>query len=252
MKVVIVEDEQAAARRLTRLLGECNQDSEVVATLDSVAAAETWFQTCEPPDLILMDIELVDGSAFDIFERIEINVPIIFCTAYDKYAIQAFKVNSIDYLLKPIEVSDLRSALEKHRRLGNHERDFSTRLVELMRMIREAEPTKKERFLVKRGRKLLSLPISDVAFFHTKHKIVRLVTLEGKSHPLDYSLEDLEAMVPTADFFRANRQTLVSFWAIGSVESDLGRLRACLVSPSQPTVLISRERSRAFREWLDR
>ncbi len=252
MQVLIVEDELTAVRRLKRLLAECDSSITVLESLDSVSTSVAWLQSHPVPDLIFMDIQLADGLSFEIFEQVDMEVPIIFCTAYDKYAIQAFKVNSIDYLLKPIHQEDLQKSLEKYQKLHSQQTDpVQYDFQELMQQLSGAKKEYKTRFLVKVGTKLLSVPVEKIAYFYTEYKVVNLVTLDKKIFPLDCPLDEVERVVSPDMFFRVNRQTVISIQSVKNVENDAGRLYVSLTVPTQNTLTVSREKSSAFKHWLD-
>ncbi len=245
MNVLLVEDEQPAARRLRRLIRQVLPQANILALLDSVATTVAWLERNPQPDLILLDIQLSDGNSFTIFERVTVTAPIIFCTAYDHFALKAFKVNSVDYLLKPLQEKDLHKAVEKlqQRRPAPLDRALSRQLL--------TPPSYKPRFLVKAGAKLLSIAIDQIAFFFIQDKWVYLTTLQGKAYALDISLEEVESQVSPQAFFRANRQYLVGIRAVMNVETSGGRLFLRLQPDPGQGIGVSRERSSALKAWLD-
>ena len=251
MKVLIIEDEAAAARRLQKLLLEIDPGIEVLEQLDSIESCLIWLESSHPPvDLVLMDIHLADGSSFEIFKHTTIDAPIIFTTAYDEYAIQAFKVNAIDYILKPIKKADLETALEKFKRLQTRGHLNYQQLLEILQPAYQLSHTK--RFLIKFAQTIKVVDLKDVVYFYTEDKITFLVTKEGKRYPIDYSLEKLEAMLNTRQFFRINRQFILSIKAIKEMHTySKSRVRVNLDPPMDShRIIISSERSSRFKKWL--
>ena len=253
MKVLIIEDENTAVRRLKRLLTECDPAIEIIDCLDSIKGAVKWFQNNEAPDLVFLDIQLSDGVSFRIFDQVTIQVPIIFCTAYDQYALQAFKVNSVDYLLKPVEKEDLQQSLGKFENLKNQYKANASAVdvQELLKAFQEPKKETKGRFLAKVGKKFFFVPIEKVAYFYTEHKIVKIVTTEHKTYPIDHPLDELESLVSPETFFRVNRQYLISTHCIDNIENDYGQLMVKLNCPANaPAIAVSRDRAQTFKSWL--
>lgn len=256
MKVLIVEDEELAAEGLLQNLRRIEPKVEILAVLDSVREAVNWFSQNSMPDLAFFDIQLADGLSFSIFEQCNIICPIIFTTAYDEYALRAFKVNSIDYLLKPFEAEDLRKALDKWRLLSG-----STALqpdAEIMRLLMQQmsnqirQPSYKTRFMVKTGDHLHSINTSEIDYLYSENKIVWLRQQNGRKYLIDYTLEQLEEMLDPQDFYRINRKYIVSIGAIKSVAAYTNsRLKVLLKEPpDKEEVLISREKVEAFKGWM--
>lgn len=246
MKVLIVEDEEAAARRLRKLVAEIDPEIEVVAELDSIESTLLWAGENPFPDLILMDIHLADGSSFEIFNLLNIEKPVIFTTAYDEYAIQAFKVNAVDYLLKPIKRPELEQALNKFKRLEKSQRFDYDRLAKAMQ-----KETQAKRFLIRIGQHIRIVNIEEVAYFYTDSKITFLVTGEGKRYPIDYSLEKLEEMLDIQSFFRINRQFIIKIGAIKEMYAySKSRVKIDLNPPCEIQTVVSTERSPHFKKWL--
>lgn len=261
MRILIIEDELPAARRIEQLIRQQRPQVEILAVIDSISEAVKWFAQNPAPELILMDIHLADGLSFDIFQSIKIQSMVIFTTAYDQYAIRAFKVNSIDYLLKPFELVDLQKALEKWRLL----RADSSSIVpgpdaELMRLLMQQmssqirQPSYKTRFMVKIGDHLHSITSAEIDYLYSENKIVWLRHQNGRKYLIDYTLEQLEDMLDPDDFYRINRKYIISIGAIKSVASYTNsRLKVLLKEPpDQEDVLISREKVEAFKGWLGR
>lgn len=246
MKVLIIEDESAAARRLTKLLHELETDIEIVGQPDSIEASLLWFEQNPMPDLIFMDIHLADGSSFEIFNHMEIEKPVVFTTAYDQYAMQAFKVNAIDYILKPIKKSELEQALTKYRRWAKPPSlDYSA----LANAMQRDEYNK--RFLIRFGQNIKVVEFRDVAYFYTEDKITFLITKEGKRYPVEQSLEKLEDMADPRSFFRINRQFIVNIEAIREMYAfSKSRVKLLLEPPCDKETIVSTERSPVFKKWL--
>jgi DNA-binding LytR/AlgR family response regulator len=247
MKVVIIEDETAAARNLAAIVRKVIPDVEILATLESIEETVEWFGSHEAPDLLFMDIHLADGESFRIFDRIDIPCPIIFTTAYDEYALEAFKVNSIDYLLKPIKEAELARAIEKLQRLSGSE--LTRRREEITEMARNRDEQKV--FLIPVRDKIVPLKIEDVAFFYTTDEKVRAFDYEGNSLPMDRSLDKLLRLLSEVDFFRANRQFIVARNAITDISVWFGsRLSLNLKVKSPERIVISKDRVPEFKRWF--
>ena len=248
MKVLIIEDENPALQKLIRLLKNIDPKIEVVAMLKSVEEAINWFITNPSPDLIFMDIQLEDGLSFDIFENCRIEAPVIFTTAYDEYAIKAFKVNSVDYLLKPVAQNELKNAIDKYNHIHgiNH--------LQLESIVKQLQSSKKERFLIKIGEHYKSVSISNISCFYISERCTFLFTDMGKSYPLDHSLEQLEQLIDAKLFFRVNRTHIVNFHAIKDVIAySSNRMKINLINPiEEDEILVSRERVSDFKKWMDR
>lgn len=246
MKAVIIEDETAAALNLKAILKEVAPGVEVVETLESVEESIAWLRTNPQPDLLFMDIHLADGDSFRIFDAVEITAPVIFTTAYDRYALEAFKVNSIDYLLKPLNTADVQRALDKLLRLSKGERsDYGSRVRTLAAARRE------QTFLVHVRDKIIPLKREDIAFCYTCNEKVTAYTFSGESYPLDKTLEALQAVLPEADFFRANRQFIVSRRAVKEISVWFGsRLALNLTLETPERIVISKARVPEFKTWL--
>lgn len=247
-RVVIVEDETAAAVNLRSMLMAIDPSTEVVATLESVEEGVEFFTQTFDADVVFMDIHLADGESFRIFQSVDIKVPIIFTTAYDEYALQAFKVNSVDYLLKPFKEEDLRRALDKLDRLTGAERAEERERRD--KMVAEAQPSV-ETMLVRYKDKIIPVKMDDVAFFYTFAERVTLTTLEGITYPVDKTLEALSGQLPTDRFFRANRQFIVSRNAVKDIAVWFGsRLALNLTIETPERIIISKARVPEFKAWL--
>ena len=251
MKVIIIEDEAPAAVRLSRLLQEIDAEIEVVTTLDSVEASVKWLQQGSA-ELLFMDIQLADGLSFSIFQQVKVVQPVIFTTAFDHYVLKAFKVNSVDYLLKPVDPEELRQAVGKYRRL--YEAGDSGLADRIERLVQDLSPVRyKERLLIRRGQQLHFLKTSLMAHAHADGKLCFATDFEGNSYLLDINLHDLESTVDPRQFYRVNRQLLVNIEAIRRVHTWLGgRLKLEVLPATQADTIVSRDRVNGFKDWLGR
>jgi DNA-binding LytR/AlgR family response regulator len=259
MNVVIIEDENLTAKRLEGMLTKYDPTINVLARIPSVADAVAWFGQVERPmvDLVFMDIHLEDDLGFRIFEQANLTTPVIFTTAYDEYMIQAFKVNSIDYLLKPINYDELVAAVEKFKALKKQFESSSSSppapdLETLLSLIGKPKSTDyKERFMITVGTKIRSIETTEVAYFYLEEKIVFLVTKDGLNLPVDYSLDKLTQLLNPRHFFRISRQFLVSLPAIQTIHTfSAGKLKLDLTPKSRQEVFVSGDRMTEFKEWL--
>ncbi|WP_066829123.1 LytR/AlgR family response regulator transcription factor [Rufibacter ruber] len=265
LRALIVEDEPLAASRLTRLLQDQQEvPMQVVAQLPSVQDAVAFFREEPNPDIAFFDIQLGDGLSFQIFEQVAVTCPIIFTTAYDAYALRAFKANSIDYLLKPIDNEDLTQALQKFKRLTatalpgqnttSAPADASLQLLQqaLQQLQHPTAPAYKNRFVIKVGEHLRAVPVEEIDFFYSFEKATFLQTEDNRRFAIDYTVEQLEQLVDPKHFFRVNRGYLVQMHAIQDIiHYTNSRLKLVLRNHTQEEVLVSRERVAAFRTWLD-
>jgi len=252
MQVLIIEDEIPAANRLAKMLQAMHDEIEVIKKCDSVESSVKFLRTAENIDLIFMDIQLADGLSFDIFDQTEIKTPVIFTTAFDKYTLKAFKVNSIDYLLKPIEEKELQQAVDKYRQLyPRGQNDFSEKMMKLMRDMNSIEY--KERLLIKRGQQLSFLKIDKTAYCYAEGKLCYAVDFSNNKYLLEYNLSQLEEQLQPKKFFRINRHLMVNIDAISKVHTWLGgRLQVELSPTTNADTVVSRERVNGFKEWLDK
>lgn len=246
MKALLIEDETAAARNLAAVLREVAPGVQIVATLESVAESIEWLRSNPQPDLLFMDIHLADGDSFRIFGAVEVTAPVIFTTVYDRYALEAFKVSSIDYLLKPINADDVRRALEKLRRLTSGERlDYGSRVRSL------AAQRQEEVFLVRVRDRIIPLQRDRIAYCYTSNEKVTACGFDGETYPLDKTLEALQALLPERDFFRANRQFIVARRAVKEIAVWFGsRLTLHLTVDTPERIVISKARVPEFKTWL--
>ena len=253
-KVLIIEDETAAAVNLQAILCKVLPQHEVITILESVEEAVEFFEDeSQPsPDLVFLDIHLADGESFRIFDKVEITSPIIFTTAYDEYALRAFKVNSIDYILKPIKEDDLKRAIEKLSLLSGAERsEYSSRVKEMAEVQREERGESQHVFLVHYKDKIIPLSIEDVAYFYTSNEKVTATTYSGEKYQVDRTLELLQGSLPVNNFFRANRQFIVSREAVKDIVVWFGsRLALNLKVETPEKIIISKARAPEFKQWL--
>jgi DNA-binding LytR/AlgR family response regulator len=251
MKVVIIEDEFLTAQRLDHLLHRYDPSVEIAAILPSVAESVTWFKANEDPDLIFMDIHLEDGQSFTIFETINLDVPVIFTTAYDEYMVKAFKVNSVDYLMKPIDFNELSQAIDKFKRIHGANQEKETNLENLLHQFHNAEPSFRDRFLISVGSRLKTIEVADINCFYSAGKITFLVTKDNQRFPIDHSLDKLSAQLNPKDFFRINRQMIVKHTAIENINVyPKSRLKIDLKPGMKEEVFVSLDRVTEFKEWL--
>ena len=252
LKVLIFEDEALSAEHLTKLIRQYDPSIEMLGLIESVQQGRNWLESNQRPDLMIMDIQLSDGSSFELFKQFNIETPVIFTTAYNEYAVQAFKVNSIDYLLKPITLPDLKEAFEKFKRrsfsgLVNVGQKYEQLYAELSQSSRY-----KSRLLIKIGEQLKYVNLEDAAYFRFEDGMSYVITFSGNKFPLDYSLDDLEKILDPGLYFRINRQFIVKLKSIEKIHSYFnGRLKLNLNPASETEVIISRERVADFKNWLD-
>lgn len=251
MKVLILEDETLAGQRIETLLNEIDSSLQIIAILKSVEAGREWFSTNDFPDLVISDIRLLDGLSFQLFEEIDYKNPVIFTTAYDQYAIKAFEVNSIDYLLKPIQKEKMAKALKKLDSETNAETN-NTPYQEIIQMINSSKSDYKSRFMIRAGHKILAVPVEKIAYFYSLNKLTYIVALDGKKYPCDQTLEVIDQQVDPKKFFRANRKFIVKFDAINEIHPYFkGRIKIELTPQAEDDIVISADRTPDFKKWLD-
>ncbi|MVM40351.1 response regulator [Spirosoma sp. HMF3257] len=257
MNVVIIEDEDRTARQLERLLKKYDPSIHVLTQLPSVKEAVAWFSSrgsgqTPQPELVFMDIHLEDGLAFRIFEQFHLTLPVIFTTAYDEYMLKAFKVNSVDYLLKPVDYEELVSAMEKFK--TTRTQPALPDLNALLQLIQKPLVSSfRERFMVSIGTKIHSIEVADIAYFYSEDKATFFLTKSGQLLPLEHSLDQLSAMVNPSHFFRVNRQFIVARTAIQAVHAySAGKLKLDLQPASRQEVFVSLSRLSEFKDWLGR
>lgn len=252
MKAVIVEDEFAAVQNLLRLLKAIDENIEVIATLQNVDESIEWFSSNSLPDVVFMDIHLADGDSFSIFKSVEIRCPIIFITAYDQYALKAFEVNSIDYLLKPVSKDSLENALDKLERFAPSTHDFDV-IARVMKSFEQNNKTRQRSFLIPFKDKLIPISSNDIAYVYSKNKKAVITTFNNREHTLDTSLDDFLKQLDPDLFFRANRQFIVARKAITdlSIWFD-GKLSVNLSIAIPERIIVSRARGAEFKKWYTR
>jgi DNA-binding LytR/AlgR family response regulator len=252
MNILIVENEIPAADKLVKLLKKTDRSIMIMGIVETVEEAVNRLQMKPLPDLILMDIQLDDGLCFEIFETIEIDTPVIFTTAYDEYTLKAFKVNSVDYLLKPIDEKSLVSALEKFKKLYYNDKDPFKR--DFRQLINEFRNQYKSRFLIKIGEKFRSVPTGEISHFHISERSVFLSDLQGKDCGIDYSLDQIQAILDPRRFFRINRECIVNIDAISLMHSySSSRLQLILKNLEKNDLfVVSREKVAEFKKWIDK
>ncbi|MFD2999696.1 LytR/AlgR family response regulator transcription factor [Pontibacter toksunensis] len=255
MRIFIIEDEKLAADRLTNMLLQLDNTAEVVATAPSVCKAVETLRLRPQLDLIFMDIQLADGLSFEIFEQVPVEVPVVFTTAYDAYAIKAFKVNSIDYLLKPIDADELQAALEKFRKLNRQATATPQQgALEQALQLLSGKKNYKNQFVVKVGEHLHLIPVEEVASFYSYEKATFLQCASGKRYAIDYTMEQVEQLVNPDVFYRVNRSYLVRQKAIKDIITWSNSRLKLELHHSAPAgeVVVSREKVQSFKSWLDR
>lgn len=254
MRTIIIEDEYPAAERLLQLLKKLDRQVEVLAVLESVSGAIAWLEQNQAPDLIFSDIQLSDGLSFQIFEAFPVESPIVFTTSYDEYAVKAFKVKSIDYLLKPIKLQELGVAIAKFNELQfkmpvEH---YAMKMEALLDALPMTGRKYKSRFLVKQHEQLLPIAKEEIAYFFSTNGLVCLVRRDGKQFIVDYTLEELERLLEPTYFFRLNRQFIATLESISDIHTYFnGKLKLVLVPEAGQEVLVSREKVPVFKEWVE-
>lgn len=254
MKVLLVEDEPQAAQRLEKLVKAIVPGVVILAKIDTVKNAVEWLKSNPSPDLILMDIQLADGISFSIFDQCEVKSPVIFTTAYDEYALKAFKVNSIDYILKPVDEDELRTAIRKFEALTGSKNSAPDKMLESIGIAMQMLTKKyKERFVIKVGEHLKSVEVNEILFFFSLEKTTFAQTKDGRKHILDFTIEQLDGLINPERFFRINRKYLVAADAIQDMISYTNsRLKLVLKTSDDNDVIVARERVQEFKDWLDR
>ncbi len=254
MNILIVEDELYAAEYLQGMIEKLFPDTVVLDRLESVKKTISWFNEDNSPDLAFFDIQLADGLSFEVFDNVKVECPVIFTTAYDEYALQAFKVNSIDYLLKPIDKDELKSSIEKYLRIyrsagQNKEQLPLQNLEEVIQLLKKQY---KRRFLVKVGEHIRSIHADDILCFYSMAKASYIQTKSDRHYVMDHSLEQVEELVDPSRFFRVNRKFIIELDAIADIISySNSRLKILLKKPAEEEIIVAREKVRAFKQWLE-
>ena len=255
LKVLIIEDEIPAQRLLKETLEEINFETEVVDCLNGIKSAVEWFQKNPHPEIVLLDIQLSDGLSFEIFKQVKIESMIIFTTAYDEYAMQAFKVNSLDYLLKPIEKDELQAAFEKHMQYNKQfiqEKNSNIDFSELASLIKNEKSEYRKRFLIQSNESFFHLPIEEIALFYSMQGITFAVTFEKREYPINFSLENLKEQINPEVFFKVNRQIIINFESIKRVHSYFnGKLKLETHPSHSEDIVIGKDKAADFKRWLD-
>lgn len=251
MTVLIIEDEAPAFRRLQKILEETIAGVEIVEVIDSVEETVKWLKHHAQPDLIFMDIQLSDGISFEIFDQVKIEKPVIFTTAFDEYMLKAFKVNSIDYLLKPINKEDLAASIAKYNSLKSQFTTQQMDMTTLLDQIQREDKHYKPRFLVRQGEKLISVETSQIAYFYTRNGVVHMVTQAGRNYLMDQTLEEIGTQLDPTVFHRVNRQYIVQFSSIASTERYFkSKLIVDVNPPADEAIIVSAEKAAEFKKWL--
>ena len=249
IKALIVEDEEPAAERLKKLIAKADPEIEITDIIVSISSAVKYLAT-NTPDLIFMDIHLADGESFEIFRQTTVTSPIIFTTAYDQFAVRAFKLNSVDYLLKPVKSEELHSALEKFKKMYAND-SKTVDYVKLAEMLLKEKSEYKKRLLIRYGDLFKTIDMKDAAYFYSENKISYVCTKQNARYALDNTLDELEKLLEPKVFFRINRQFIVS---IDSIEKMIAvsksRVKLSLHPPAEQETIVSTERSPDFKKWL--
>ncbi len=257
MKILIVEDEELAVKKLKKTLFSVDEGAEVVGEADSISSTVNWLQQNTAPDLILMDIELADGQSFEVFNQVQVKSPVIFITSYDEYALKAFKVNSVDYLLKPVQKEDLEVALNKYRDLKKmYKTDSASPQIMIDDLVKELQhklQTKefRKRFLVKHGQKLVSVEIDDIAYFFSDGRLNFFKTTDNKKYVVDYTMDELAEMLDPQKYYRISRSFYISVNSVAQIHDYFGnRLMLQLRPETEKEAIVSREKVTEFKTWL--
>lgn len=254
MEILIIEDELKTARALARLITAAEPEAHITETIQSVHAAVAFLGKAPLPELIFMDVQLADGQCFEIFKRVQVNVPVIFCTAFDDYMMEAFKANGVDYVLKPFSKETIAAALLKVRYLKNFFQQGGTPSDSLAQLIEKLKPKSfKKSFLIFSQQKYQAIGTDTIAFCYVRNEATTIVTMDGQEYVLPQTLEEVQRQVDEQDFFRLNRQYLIAFWAIKEVEHYFARkLRISLKVPTDEKLLVGKDKATQFLSWLDK
>ena len=253
MKVLIIEDEALAAEKLQTMLNEIDSGLEIAGITKSVEGSVQWLKDNPEPDLIISDIHLSDSLCFDIFTELKPKCPVIFATAYDQYAIQAFEVNSIDYLLKPIQKEKLKNSIAKFHGLKSKNATNFPNLEKIADIINQSNREYKSRFLVKVGTKIKSIQVNQICYFYTHDKMTYIVAKDGKKYPIDHTLEEIDNLLDPGNFFRINRKYVIHIESVNEIHPYFkGRLKISLTPHIDDDIVISSEKTPSFKAWLDK
>lgn len=254
MKILIVEDEELAVKKLTKTVSTVDETAEIIGVTDSITSTVYWLENNPSPDLILMDIELTDGQSFEIFNRTEVRSPVIFTTSYDEYALKAFKVKSVDYLLKPIQKEELEAAMNKYKSIYSKDKeaaasDIDHLIKELQQKLQPKEFRK--RFLVKHGQRLISVEVDEIAFFFSDGRVNFFKTFENKKFIIDYTMDELADMLDPSKYYRISRSFFVSIKSVEQIHDYFGnRLLLELKPHVEKEAIVSREKVNDFKKWM--
>jgi len=250
MTILIIEDEVLAAEKLKNMLLQIDPSFVIAETCRSIESSVEWLSKNDTPDLILSDIQLLDGLSFEIFGQVKTNAPVIFTTAYDEYAIRAFEVNSVDYLLKPVQDDKLVAAVKKLETRTQSHKPLSYEAV--IQALKAGQPEYKSRFMVRIGQRIVAVPVEKIAYFFAESKLTYIVTDEDRRYPIDIPLDEIDAQINPKTFFKINRQYIISFSAIAEIHPYFkGRIKLKLAPDQQDEIIVSSERSPEFKKWLD-
>lgn len=255
MKILIVEDEQRTAYDLQATIRELQPGATFPAILDSVEATVAWLNENPMPDLAFFDIQLADGLSFDIFEEVKVECPVVFCTAFDEHALRAFQVNGVDYILKPFDPESVRRALDKVKALENFFQKRDNNLeAKIAKLLEEArQPVAKTTFLVSQRDKFQPIAVADIAYFYIEHEVTFLHTIDNRRFMLSYTLDELEKMLDTRQFYRANRQFLIHSKVIVEVEQYFARkLLVKISAQTKEPIVVSKAKASEFLQWLEK
>ncbi|MGE0078815.1 MAG: LytR/AlgR family response regulator transcription factor [Bacteroidales bacterium] len=251
MNYLIIEDERLTANRLAKMVSSIRPNFNLQTSPDSVSSAVKWLKQNPHPQLAFFDIQLADGISFEIFEQVKIDFPVIFTTAYNEYALKAFKVNSIDYLLKPINEDELKAAIEKFESTRNTPSSLDT--TQITSLINQLSNNYKSRFLVKVGEHLKMINCSDIALFHSMEKATFIRNIEGRDYAIDQTLDQIELVVNPSEFYRVNRACIIGINSIRDIVAySNSRLKIVPTVKTDEDIIVSRERVSGFKEWLER
>lgn len=256
MKVLIIEDEIHNAKRLHKILEEIDDSIEVLGILEGVEESILWFKSNVHPDLTFMDVRLADGLSFDIFTQVDVTCPIIFTSAFDEYALRAFKVNSVDYLLKPINKRELAKSIEKYTNSVFHsisKSSLNDTLEEIANKLSRQQKSYRTRFLLPIKDSYITVLVENISYFYIDLKTVKAILFDGKTVIIPFSMEDLEEQLNPESFFRANRQYIINSKCIKKISNYFnGKLSVVTYPVTEEKLVISRDKARAFKEWLDK
>jgi two-component system, LytTR family, response regulator len=252
MKALIVEDEILASQNLRKILEDLGS-FDAINILDSVNSSIEYFRHNDPPDLLFLDIHLADGLAFEIFDKVQVDCPVIFVTAYDEYALKAFRVNSIDYLLKPLDIFDVKRALDKLKRFSRTSGFMETELKNLLSYFKKTSAYKSNFLIPLKGDKLMPLKADDIGYLYIDHGVVKVFTFDGKAYTMDNTLDELEGMLDPELFFRANRQFIISRKALKDIDFWFNsKLSVNLKVQTPEKIIVSKAKVTEFKNWFSR